>query len=939
MQHSFLGREVNPEQSTKILDYLNGASDMEHIGITRENGREHLTIIKKIDLAIAELVKSNGCRLNFGRTTYDLRTHILRLCSPSMQTAEAYTKAADCDKITHYTYLKNHEVWISERVGIHAKLIANQYALVVALSKRLKPGECEVSAIRGGTGVGKSRHLTKRFSYALDSNGELSGCLSPDVIKAAIKQQSISCYGLHLVNTQVYAEATALFALFQQAVSSQALRLSIVTDTRLISMEYFESSVIGPAQLRKGSALLLDVDAPLEASILRVLTRDPYGKDPCVPLQAVIDGFVEIRANRGVFIDRIQADSTIKTYKLYCTDEKGQKVLAAKKTKNAFAVLNKEILINSLKKPSTQAIKQTIKTIITPELIERAIAAKMVSQSKRKCLERWNGKTLAHAMARHVRGVVASTSEIAFLPDTIVCLRQLKYRSLWGNRSIANIEDRHFCPFFQAAKKGDVPALESILDDTDNVNDADLYTGPMLDAMIIASIMGHADIVNLLLDRGVDPSPSNSFSFNTFKNADEERMTPMGHAIENKHMSVVQVLLNHGVTLDQISREKTEITPLDLFFSNHKSSGPHPLFLEQLLSAGATVHNLNHRTIFAIGIYASSEELKILLKAGFDPNKDPFLYGTNVMELALMVAERANLLKYDHDVIQKVKALAEYGEDPFRFQIGVDQSYLHLTTLPDLIKDFCGSGTKPTWYASVQPIELAADEETIDYLCSIGQDPEKAPYLKGTAAHKEALQRIGFQHSLNKNWDNAGDLLLVKAVKNQDFSAFLALLGEGVDVNCSAKNGWTCLHYLFALLGSGSVSTENDYIRLAKDSKTRFIHLLIQHGARPLKDKLGRTPLACLDYNALHRLYNQGIIDCYSAFEADYYKTDTQEYRQKLLRLREDGLLYNGMEVLPTPGNVQEFWKSIENHTEFIPLRRFKEVDNQNKVIDDWWVR
>ncbi|MDE3045765.1 MAG: hypothetical protein KGJ02_03880 [Verrucomicrobiota bacterium] len=386
--------------SAMIINYLNGSLEISELGVTRKNGRDLLEAVKRIDAEVQGKF--------FERSTYPIRIEILRVCSPEMQTSEAYTKTYDPKKMFDYKYLGDPSVWVPERVGLHAKLIANQFILARALSNRLRPEDPAVSAMRGGTAVGKTRHLNTApmFRHALDDRGELSGVLSPDTIKGWLKKQS----SVPLVNTQVYEEGTALFANFQQAISMEASQMKIIIDTRLALFDYFESSVIGPAKMRCGAAHLVDLDnGSLEASINRVLVRNPYEEAPCVPLHAIALGFIQIRENRRKFIDEIKGNASIESYKLYHNDESGNKILVAEKTQNQFQVLHEKVFEECLKTPSEAEIDQIFKQIITPEYIDCAIKKGDIESDQRPLLELWMGKTLEQAMGKHVYGGFAAT--------------------------------------------------------------------------------------------------------------------------------------------------------------------------------------------------------------------------------------------------------------------------------------------------------------------------------------------------------------------------------------------------------------------------------------------------------------------------------------------------------------------------------------------------
>ena len=78
---------------------------------------------------------------------------------------------------------------------------------------------------------------------------------------------------------------------------------------------------------------------------------------------------------------------------------------------------------------------------------------------------------------------------------------------------------------------------------------------------------------------------------------------------------------------------------------------------------------------------------------------------------------------------------------------------------------------------------------------------------------------------------------------------------------------------------------------LQKISKFGLINILIKHGAAPLKDKAGRTPLMCLGFSPFNTGYNCQIIELYIDFEAAFYHLDPKEYREKFFKLREGGFL------------------------------------------------
>ena len=63
----------------------------------------------------------------------------------------------------------------------------------------------------------------------------------------------------------------------------------------------------------------------------------------------------------------------------------------------------------------------------------------------------------------------------------------------------------------------------------------------------------------------------------------------------------------------------------------------------------------------------------------------------------------------------------------------------------------------------------------------------------------------------------------MKAAKQHDIAAFVALLGEGVDVNQKKEGSeWTILHRLFSEIDHGSVNYEYNYTSIAENFEVRF---------------------------------------------------------------------------------------------------------------------
>lgn len=877
--------------------------------ITRENGP-----------FILQALKSSPQK----NSTYELRTRILQLCSPEMDTREAYTTS-------------DLKVWVPERIGLWANIIAYLYTHVRALSARLN-GSCQqVLGVRGSTGAGKTHFLTEYLS------NDSAGVLSPDTIKACLKRLTLT----PLTNSQVYEEGTALFALFQQAITTEALRYKIVIDTRLITCAYAEWSLVEAAKRRNGTAYLVDLDVPLEISILRVLCRDPYGKEPCPPLSAIVQGFLQLRAYRAGII-QIAKGPHISKYELFFTDELGKRTLVAEKRESVFKVLDDVLFAESQRIPSEGETRRILKKLITSELIESSVQKRVVTEIQKKMLEKWGGKTLAHALSIHVKGVRGNVREDSFLPEKISTLRQLRNSHLYNYKRLEEIEDKYFCDLFLAVKKGDLQFVEGFLDRTENVAQLILE-----DALAIGVIFNKPDIVKLLLLRGVNPNPVAIGE--SWQTAWEERFTPMGHAIDRKNCEMIEILLDHGIGIEECSRNK-RLKALDIFFQSFVNPYSSPIALSLILKAGAQVRGLERKTIFKIGVRASVEELELLLDYGFHPKSifrtecNPEAKGTdryylhssetNLLDLAVMETEWEFVLNQNGDSFKKSALLLSRGADPLSRNNDCDQTYLHRISCPQLIFLFAKINIHSLarirrWIPKeIKIIETAHIRESIEALCQLGIDREESPFLQGTKAHREALARVGFDPKKGiHQWTKEGKCYLILAAKNGDISAFIALIGVGIDVNerNQSEGKWTVLHELFASISNGSVSDEYDYIHMSQeDFQIQLINILIQHGAAPLKDQYGRTPLMCLNHSPHDISYVRRVIERYANFEADFYGLNRDEYQEKLSRLRYGGLASGGGLIQAV---IDQFWESFESSSIFDPPESHNPIIEYNKEI------
>lgn len=380
-----LGYKNSPLKSKEreILAFLTDSKNLNELNITERNTQDVLTTIKIVDIAL------RNSHVVCSRTSYQLRQRVLQMSAYEMTTCEVYTNSLNSQNYTDFHYLINPKSWVNERVAMQAKLTMDHNILSRFLSQRMQP---IVIATRGNTGVGKSfwvHHFVKEF---LEENAQLSqGVLNPDIIKAGLKM----IMDKDLLNSQVYTEGRIIFEKLLETLTMHVNKMmSTVIDTRLLTIEEFRQ-VLAIANLRGVNLELLDVDAPIWNSIISVLNREPFGKDPCVPFEVIKDGFIRARKYRATFI-RASCKEKV-NYSLYRVAKDGQFKLIAENRNNQFKQYS-EKLEKYLKTPSNEELDEIGSTQITEKWINSLLS------HKKQAVERWKGYTVQDALLKHSQG-------------------------------------------------------------------------------------------------------------------------------------------------------------------------------------------------------------------------------------------------------------------------------------------------------------------------------------------------------------------------------------------------------------------------------------------------------------------------------------------------------------------------------------------------------
>lgn len=389
----------------KIILYLQESLEIQQLHLNKNNARKFLNTIKLIENTFDKENRTNKkTDYKFKRSSYELRTWILALCSPLMETREAYTKTLDTNQIADPEYLRNPSSWVAERTALHLHIVGTQFIQARSLSNRLNNNPPAVWAIRGNTGVGKTYSVSHDplFHQTLEQNGIAGGTINPDIFKAFLKRSTKVAKRLFAINNQVHFEGLELCHRYMHALTTQEIKMSLLIDYTPTSPQQLTSNVLTPIRLRDGKALILDIDAPLLTSINHVFLREAFGVDPCVILFAIKDGFVEARKMRREVIEIIKNDKQVDYYKLYAFDSAGKRHTVAEKSNDTFRVYSEELLKESCTVPSSKDIEDQLKQVITEEYVDQAIAKGDIPREKRHVLDRWIGHTIEKAIELHI---------------------------------------------------------------------------------------------------------------------------------------------------------------------------------------------------------------------------------------------------------------------------------------------------------------------------------------------------------------------------------------------------------------------------------------------------------------------------------------------------------------------------------------------------------
>lgn len=410
----------HPSSSTYRRQSIRAQEEEEGAGLTVSNE----TIQRKVldlwmNMAIDQLEVTEANALNILRTTklidflagtqslistYSLRKAALCNASTRISTSEAFTRSLNPRDFNDLAYLADPQNWINERVERQAQLIIDYTIRSRTLTSKMKK---VVIATRGGTGVGKtnlidlylkellfSKYLTR---HLLEHDNLTRGVLNPDRVKKELGND----IQIPLLNGQVYLEGRMVFERFLKRLTQHTSEIvGALIDTRMLTLEDFRE-VLAFSRGRRAKLEIIDIDAPIWYSILSVLNRVPYGKDPCVPFEVIKDGYIRAHADRSKFIAAVCSEQI--GYYLYHVTKEGDYALVAKKGRrnNSLWVDSKSTFDKCLQVPSEEETESIASTVITHELIQ---SLEVPVNRRKDVLFQWIGHTIKDALEIHAKG-------------------------------------------------------------------------------------------------------------------------------------------------------------------------------------------------------------------------------------------------------------------------------------------------------------------------------------------------------------------------------------------------------------------------------------------------------------------------------------------------------------------------------------------------------
>jgi uncharacterized protein len=295
-----------------------------------------------------------------------------------------------------------------------------------------------------------------------------------------------------------------------------------------------------------------------------------------------------------------------------------------------------------------------------------------------------------------------------------------------------------FTALMFAAQQGDADSARILLSAKANVNEVMPKSGAT--PLIIASAIGHPDIVELLLDTGADSNVKDANGFTSLHHAVRDSDYGLDPAAKAVSVLTVKALLAHGANPNaRLQLDKQKVA------AEIKAQAGNAGARTKRTAITITEVELEGATPVALAAECNNlEAVKALVEAGADPNI-PTEQGTTPLILASGAGtdvQRARALEERATAVQTARYLMDHGADVNAAgQFG--WTALHAATyqgLNDVIEFLVSKGAKIDAFDQLgqTPLSISLSVLTKDAGARRLQIPRR--YLKETA---ELLLRLG----------------------------------------------------------------------------------------------------------------------------------------------------------------------------------------------------
>ncbi|MEM7324839.1 MAG: hypothetical protein AAF531_17260 [Actinomycetota bacterium] len=321
-------------------------------------------------------------------------------------TAEVFTLGPIPDGPAQRPFLLDPNNWTPDRRRLHDELIDNAVQEALQFDAAVG-GQPTIYAMRGNTAAGKTRAIPGNIpalEHAAAQTAHLPHrAVNPDNFKVDLRAADPD---LPLTSTQVHLESSILAERLRSELA--ALRrpdgqpISFLVDQRLATLDSVESLLQLATETDRRLAVY-DVDAPLEVSLVGVLSRTPGGRDPIPSFSVVAEnGFVPIRNERQAVIELLRAHPETASYALYGTRPDGSKALISQIGGGEPLQVGHAPSGSFTEDPSHEA-QRLRKTVITPALIDRFVSDLPADYAAEvwRSVEPYIGYTWYDALAHH----------------------------------------------------------------------------------------------------------------------------------------------------------------------------------------------------------------------------------------------------------------------------------------------------------------------------------------------------------------------------------------------------------------------------------------------------------------------------------------------------------------------------------------------------------